>query len=383
MKLSTLALTGYPFHPARRRYGSPTMHRLRVAARREQYKRHRLWKRVGAQAVGTLLWPIGAAIFAIHHGIEHGAKPSKILDAWWLALSRNVPPLEYFSYRLWETERRKKLDNYLYWTEDSLALAALNRAAGVLPENSPVDDKVMFQQYCMELQIPTPSIFGVWELGSQISGNALPKQDLWVKPVKSSGGVGAERWYWRGKEYQRNHQVLRPDQMAAHIARHSNTHKKTLVQQVIHASPDHASLIGEAPLCIRIVTGHRRSGKVEVIDAMAIWPRAGSEISQGGHIAMIDIANGRLGKAFEPIVDEPTRELDGKLLPDWSSILDYVQRGHAKLDKFVFLGWDVAIGREGPIFLETNSGWGSFHFQVIPDRPLGDTAFASIAAEYI
>lgn len=98
---------------------------------------------------------------------------------------------------------------------------------------------------------------------------------------------------------------------------------------------------------------------------------------------MIDLATGHLGKVFEAPKACPSRKMEGRLLPGWSSVMDHVCKGHAGLPHYVFLGWDVAFGREGPVLLETNSGWGSFDFQVVSDRPIAETVFVSIAAEYL
>jgi Sugar-transfer associated ATP-grasp len=383
MNLRALTQIGFPFHPSNKSCGNPAMYRLRVAARIELYDKHPAWKRLAAKVLTTTLWPISAAKLAIQNGIDLRAPPSKMLDAWWLAMSHNVPPVEYFAYRLWEGDRRERLDDYLYWTECGPALAALNRASGLRSGPTPVQDKRLFSDFCAQLGLPTPTVYAVWEGGSVQGNNDLPRHDIWLKPTQSSGGTGAERWNLCGKEYRRHDDILTPDQMTAHIAEHSRSHRETLVQQVIRAHVEHEPLIGVAPLCARILTGRRRSGIVETLDAMAVWPRDGAEITQGGHIAMIDIGSGCLGEVFEASNAWPSRQMEGRILPNWSSVLDYVQRGHANLTDFAFLGWDVAFGREGPVLLETNSGWGSFHFQVVPDRPIADTAFASIAAEYL
>lgn len=383
MNLLALAQTGFPFHPSRQPIGNLGMHRLRIALRDEQFQRHPYLKRLGAKMVLAMMWPVFAAISATRYGIEHGASPTRVLDAWYLALRSNVPPLEYFLYRLWEPERRSRLDDYLYWTENALALVTLNRAAGQKSATSPVDDKLLFYNFCLDHMLPTPTVFGAWELGSQTFGGPLPKQDLWIKPARGSGASGAERWTWTGNCYWRDGQFLSTDQMIDHVASHSKAYTTTLVQEVIHSHADQAPLIGDAPLGVRIITGRRRSGKVEVIDALAIWPRKGAETPEGGHVATINIASGCVGPVYKAEKDGLARGMEGQVLPAWPLVLDCVLEGHAKLGGHVFLGWDVAVGAEGPEVLETNAIWGCFHHQVVPDRPIADTAFASIAAEYV
>lgn len=378
-----LSQYGFPFHPLGVPFGNPVMHRLRVAGRSTLFATHPRWKRIPAKTAMTALWPFGAAMTAIRAGVYAKAAPARILDAWWVAMQHNVPPVEYFLHRLWNPARRARLDDYLYWTENGLSLSALNRAAGWQPEPCPVADKRLFFQLCHDLDLPTPEVFSVWRDGRQADENIIPPEDLWLKPARGQSGIGAERWNWRDGAYRRDTQTLTPVQMTAHIARHSRLHRETLVQAVIHAHDVHAHQIGDGPLCTRIVTGRRRNGVIEIIDAMAVWPRDGREVTQGGNLAMVDIASGHVGTVHEAPQGSTASQMEGQPLPDWSAALEAVRTGHSKLPQYVFLGWDVAFGSEGPVLLETNSGWGSFHFQILPDRPIADTPFAEIAAEYV
>ncbi|WP_163886846.1 sugar-transfer associated ATP-grasp domain-containing protein [Aliiruegeria sabulilitoris] len=359
------------------------MHRLRVAGRRAQFANQPGWKRVVAKTAMTLLWPLGAATTALDARRYYGGTSVRMLDAWWLALRNNVPPLEYYLHRLWEPARRARLDDYLYWSENAASLLALNRAAGLQPGPSPVEDKHLFSTFCAGMDLPTPVVWGIWRMGQQDEGDTLPEQDLWLKPLQSKGAIGAECWCWRDGTFWREGRELTSPQMVEHIKSHSRSHGKTLVQTVIRAHPDHAPIIGKAPLCARILTGRHRDGTIEIVDAMAIWPREKSVLSQGGYMAMVDGTSGCIGMIYEAPKDCLARQMEGQVLPDWPVALAAVRDGHAALPHYVFLGWDVAFGENGPVLLETNSGWGSFHFQVLPDHPMGDTAFAEIAAEYV
>ncbi|WP_170844644.1 sugar-transfer associated ATP-grasp domain-containing protein [Aliiruegeria lutimaris] len=307
----------------------------------------------------------------------------RIIDAWWLAIRYNVPPLEYFLHQLWRSERRARLDDYLYWHENGPALAGLNAVVGGDGELGPVANKQFFSEFCDGLDLPSPRSFGVWKKGDPVGENSLPRANLWLKPSCGSQGIGAERWRWKDGGYRRGALVLTPDAMAEHIAEHARQHSETLVQEVIKAWPSHAPIIGPSPLCARIVTGRRRNGDVDIIDAMAVWPREGSDITQGGHIAMIELHSGQIGPVYEASETCASRQLEGSQLPNWQEALDYVRKGHSELPHFIFLGWDIAFGDGGPVLLEANAGWGCFHFQAVPDHPIADTPFASIVEEYI
>ncbi|OSQ53518.1 hypothetical protein MGEO_03085 [Marivita geojedonensis] len=359
------------------------MHRLRVIGRHDMFSGHPAWKRLAAKSAMALLWPIGSLTTAIRCGLEQKAAPSRILDAWLLAVHYNIPPLEYFLYKLWLPERRARLDDYLYWTENTSSLMVLNRAAGWCPGPCPVSDKQLFDTFCTRLGLRAPSLLAVWNSGQQEEGGSVPRRDLWLKPARTKSGIGAERWIWVDGTYRRRDRVLQRSQMEAHIAGHSRTHGKTLVQTVVKANKEHIPYVGETPLCARIVTGRRHDGSVEIIAAAVVWPRPGSEVTQGGDMALIETSSGRICEIHEATQTSASRGLEGKILPDWQYVLAVVRKGHTNLPHYVFLGWDVAFGDDGPLLLETNSGWGSLHLQMMTGRPIADTAFASIAAEYV
>lgn len=359
------------------------MHRLRVLARKNLYIHQPPFKRLAAFLAMLSFWPLGAAVTSVQIGVARQMPLLRIADAWWLAMRYNVPPKEYFLHQLWRPERRARLDDYLYWSENGPALTALNRAAGWRSEPCPVSDKRLFTEYCQSLDLPSPELFGVWQKDASEFNGALPHQDLWLKPTMGSGGVGAECWSWKKERYWKNGVELTPEGMMGHIAEYAHHFEETLVQEVLHAHPDHVPHIGIYPLCARIITGRRKTGVVEIIDAMAIWPRDGCVISQGGHIAMVDVDTGRIGAEYLAPQKFASHELEDAPLSEWQLALEYVRRGHRPLSQYVFLGWDVAFSARGPVLLEANSGWGCFHFQVLPDHPIADTRFVSIAEDYL
>jgi hypothetical protein len=71
------------------------------------------------------------------------------------------------------------------------------------------------------------------------------------------------------------------------------------------------------------------------------------------------------------------------VLPYWQESIDLVLRAHASaFSRFAFLGWDIALTKERPLFLETNSGWGAIFHQML-DGPLGHTAFSHLVSRYV
>jgi len=84
----------------------------------------------------------------------------------------------------------------------------------------------------------------------------------------------------------------------------------------------------------------------------------------GGIIVPLDLQSGRLGAVgvFEAehgggrVREHPLTKFrfEDTVLPYWAEVLDLVRSAAAVLLPLKYLGWDVAIGREGPVILETN-----------------------------
>jgi hypothetical protein len=72
----------------------------------------------------------------------------------------------------------------------------------------------------------------------------------------------------------------------------------------------------------------------------------------------------------------------GILLPFLHASIELVRCAHkVAFVRFAFLGWDIALTHDGPVLLETNSGWGALFHQVL-DGPLGHTAFSRLVGRY-
>jgi Sugar-transfer associated ATP-grasp len=67
-------------------------------------------------------------------------------------------------------------------------------------------------------------------------------------------------------------------------------------------------------------------------------------------------------------------------LPDWDVALRQVQVAHNACSNFIFIGWDVAFTRDGPMILEGNTNWSAGIYQSLRGEPLGLTKFADILA---
>lgn len=141
---------------------------------------------------------------------------------------------------------------------------------------------------------------------------------------------------------------------------------RLFAEELVVQDPRWAVLSPDSVNTLRIVTT-ALDGKAEIVFAGA---RVGSGKSvadnfhQGGTAVPVDLETGRLvGDAVNK-----TREYyklspggipyDGFQVPDWDKVRELVLNAALVEDRIHFVGWDVAIGADGPLLIEGNRGPG-------------------------
>jgi Sugar-transfer associated ATP-grasp len=129
--------------------------------------------------------------------------------------------------------------------------------------------------------------------------------------------------------------------------------------------------------------------EAEFIAATIGLPYGALETSIAGILCSIERETGRVRRAAFPdgrrVECHPDTGLScvGITVPFWHESIELVRRAHAAaFRQFPFLGWDVALTKDGPILLETNWGWSAIFHQML-DGPLGHTAFSRLVGQYV
>jgi hypothetical protein len=378
---------GFPFSLGP--YHTPIA-RFRALARRTRFRNKGTLRVLGniAMAAG---WPFGALITALITCREMRKRnqspygPRVLLDMVWLALRHSIPPLEYALYRFSDPKRRCDLHEYVYWN-DSPGLAALNAKFGA--DNSDVQDKDCFARICREQGLPHVETLAVFDRGRQIYPTTpfIPTaRQLWVKALRLKGGAGSAKWIRDGDAYRNAGGRLRSIAELIEAFRGQDC----IVQPFIQNHPAIQRMSNGALASLRIVTGLNERHDAELVASQSILPHGARETSVAGIICSIALASGRIERAAlpdgTPVTHHPDTKVPiaGAVLPFWRESVEIVCRAHAaSFEKFVFLGWDVALTNDGPVLLETNSGWGAIFHQML-DGPLGHTPFSRIVAQYV
>ncbi len=304
---------------------------------------------------------------------------------YWLALRHSIPPLEYALYRFNDPKRRKDMHEYLYWN-DLPGLAALNARAGA--DNRDVQDKDRFAEICAEhgfAHVPTLAVF---VRGRQVFPTAPYVPDasvLWVKSLRLKGGAGGAKWIKDGDAYRDKDGHGVPAALIADAFRKQDC----LVQPFVENHPVVARVTNGALAALRIVTGINKNGRAEFVATLIALPHGTWTTSVAAILCSVDPTTGRIRHAALPGGERVETHPDtgaalvGLELPFWHESVDLVLRAHtAAFSRFAFLGWDIALTTDGPILLETNSGWGALFHQML-DGPLGHTAFSNLLHDYV
>jgi hypothetical protein len=385
---TVLGQYGFPFSLDR---DSSPIGRYRTLARRARFPGRGRLVRALTTIVMTLAWPMGALstalrTFARMRGDGHAANSVRVLlDMYWLALRHSIPPVEYALYRFDNAERRKNMRKYVYWN-DLPGLAAMNARLGA--NNRDVQDKDCFAQICASNGFSHVPTIAVFDRGRQIHPEAafVPNtSSFWIKSLRLKGGAGGAKWIKEGEAYRNmTGRRVPATQLVGEFC-----NQNCLVQPFIENHPDIARITNGALASLRIVSGMDGRGKAEFVTALIALPHGARETSVAGILCGIEYETGRIRRATLPDGEAVECHPDtgspivGVVLPCWRESIDLVLRAHAiAFSRFAFLGWDVAVTKEGPLLLETNSGWGALFHQML-DGPLGHTSFSHLVSHYV
>lgn len=367
------------------------MRRLRAYVRCNMYAHYPPLRRYSARLAMLAVWPFGALIDTMYNLAYSDCRRDvlslmrfggRMLAA---ALGGNVMPLEYVAYRLHEPDRRGRMGDYLYWSED-LVFRQLNAKSGA--GNRDVQDKARFAEICRRHGLPCIPTLAAYRGGKQLEPEVpfVPEQErLWVKDLAGKQGQGAAEWRRDGNIYRdAAGRTQTPQQLAA-----AWQARNCIVQPCVRNHPALDELSCGLLVGARILTGIDKSGVVHLITHDITLPWGGWDNKPFFVFAKVG-KDGRIVRALMgdsvPVERHPDSgaPIPGVAIPFWDEAVELARRAHREaFRRFVFLGWDIAFTNEGPLLIEANSGPGVFHHQLLDDAPLGHTAFPRIALQYL
>jgi Sugar-transfer associated ATP-grasp len=336
----------------------------------------RYWHPNGAAEWAELLaaivfWPLGLVVATAWFTSRNGAvtrrrygKPiaSQVLEQLKLYFSAGILAPWYYIFSLHDDGDRRAPTFIQRFETKTCYFRILKRRKG-----TPLQDKTRFADFCAERGIRTvPTLM---YLAGDDPGEALPDQDLFVKPARGRGGRGAERWDLVASATFASPagDRLTSDALMARLVDQSRD-VPLMIQPRMRAHPDLLPVTAGALPTVRVLTCLNTDNEPEVMAAMMRTSfgrnRTVDNLHAGGIGALVDLTSGMLSKASNlgsdaglgwfsahPDTGEP---IEGRVVPCWDEIKARALEAHRQFDDRVVIGWDIAVLEDGPIFIEGN-----------------------------
>ena len=189
---------------------------------------------------------------------------------------------------------------------------------------------------------------------------------LIIKPLSASGGLGIALYEWRDNTHHLNGEPCAPDKLLAAF-----TNGEYIVCKFINQAAYAARIFPDTANSIRILTLYDSERRECFIAAAAhrFGIRSGSKVVdnwvQGGVAAGVDLATGRLGKAYAfprrgeliPHSHHPdtNEQIEGVQIANWPLIKSEIVQLGSKLPFLPHVGWDVIATDQGFEIIEGNN----------------------------
>ena len=194
---------------------------------------------------------------------------------------------------------------------------------------------------------------------------------IFIKPVDGQGGSGIMIFHLSEDfKYINNNNVELTETFLLDIGKQNDY----IIQKGVIQDESIKKIYPNAVNTFRISTENIK-GKVRIICGVLRIGRQGNEVdnaSQNGIVLGIDCNTGNCkdyagteeGEIFYKHPDSNFVFKNHKI-NDWDSIVNFAIQSASKLPQFTYLGWDIALTKEGPIAIETNIGFGIDLYQIV------------------
>ena len=166
-----------------------------------------------------------------------------------------------------------------------------------------------------------------------------------------------------------------------------------LIEDVVVQHSAMAKIYPGSVNTIRVYTVRPEDGEPHVIYAcirMGNSDRPVDNINAGGMYAVVDLETGKIAgaacdKEFHVYERHPRSgtELPGYQIPMWDKVMDLCHAAAAKIPGMGYVGWDVAITEDGPLFIEANNLPGHDAFPQMPSQAPDHIGFKPQFEKYL
>ncbi|MDY2777138.1 MAG: sugar-transfer associated ATP-grasp domain-containing protein [Collinsella sp.] len=206
------------------------------------------------------------------------------------------------------------------------------------------------------------------------------RDQIIAKPRDAACGVGVEK-------------LSRSDFASLEdLHRHLEESGADIIEDVVVQHPDMARINPGSVNTIRVysVLSEGVAHAVYACIRMGNSDRPVDNINAGGMYSPIDMETGRIAgpacdKQFRIFEAHPRTGtvLTGYQIPLWDQVLDLVREAALVVPEMGYVGWDVAITEEGPLFIEGNNHPGYDAFPQMPSQAPDKIGFLPVLRRYI
>ena len=358
-----------------------------------------IWRQRKLYAVlSACLWPFKALVLAVKMTRRHGARVRRktgvglsrqFFEQYYLAMRYFIAPRAYYFYGFYDKDNRKRAPLYIQDYER----VPLDKLTNGMADCMTLFDKRRFFAVCKRSGLPAIPIVAEFENGKlkhwgEGIDNRLPDTDLFAKPALGKCANGAMLYTYEPSGLYRcsDGTLKNGEKLLENMAETSRVHPYIL-QKRYSNHPDIAALSPGALCTFRVVTCRLPDGRCEDIIAIFKMPTGNcfaDNFAIGGIAISIDKKSGLLGTAITKDLDaertdthpDTGRKIAGFRIPHWEQVIPLCLRAHAAFSDFAYVGWDVAVTKDGPMLVEGNTEWGVEGLQRGSGGPLGETRFA-------
>ncbi len=308
---------------------------------------------------------------------ELKSKPRIFLDLlWWLVRFGEVNA--YYYYYGFDRKHGDRMEEYIDYPNFKRIRNTYNNRVAIGRHAASYEcilkDKFVFSQVLKALGFPTPAVIAFclgdrvhWTAPPRITGydelGSVERLDAFCKPFLGECAEGAFRLTVEGKKLLRNGEEISIEELRRALR------EGYIVQEYVVQHPRLAEMHAHSVATLRLVT-IASGGEIALLESCLKIGTGGivvSNFAAGGLIGEADPATGKLVKDFYGKPDHGGGRVqrhpdsgivfEGFEVPFYFEAVAMAKDLQRRLYGLRSIGWDIAIGPDGPIIIEGNDNW--------------------------
>lgn len=353
--------------------------------------------------------------FRIARGKEYKSVIRQIWENLMLILRIQLEPNEYYMFRFHEKDRKMGMViNYLNSAQYSRDIDPILNPPGW---HYILNDKLIFNTYFRHQGLPVAHQYGFYnkDFGFLIEGGKLTSrndlldfllkekpENLVLKPPDTFGGFGILVYdhIQYGDEivfHTSNGDSVSFGELMRKIdslLENESNIKGFVLEKVIEQHPDIGKIYAHSVNSLRIITYLTKDNHPKVFRTRMRLGRRGNlvdNVSQGGISASIDKESGTIINGLSLTAGEDSSftehpdtgvRFTGVKIPHWDQVLELCRKAAGAMPLQRFVGWDIAVGPEGPVLIEGNSSGVEVAYDQLGNKGFMTDEFKSDMLEY-